>query len=200
MGLFLDAATEWNKLLNTEYLIVTGHKKKLHSFYLKFQSIDFYHLSGIHYATDVDFKARRKEYEGEKLINALLTGKINDENIEKAAKWDRIKSRLLGILNLKKILESDFRIYYFSANKLPFYSKIKATYLVYSEELQMGIFLFLDKRDDFVYCKSIFGDENLDYRANQTPITVLKKVRIDQDEETVLYIHPSYKEELVLTP
>ena len=97
-------------------------------------------------------------------------------------------------MSLPQILESDFTIYDFSPKKLSFYSTIKAKYLLYSEETGEGVFLFLDKDSGAYYCKSVFCKDMSDYRENQSRWTVLKKVRCREEEETLLYRSPTYKE------
>ena len=194
MGLFLTAAREWDRLLDTVYLFTIGRKGELRKVELQFQPVDFDHLSGIHYASDIDFKLHRNEYRGEKLVEALLSGKLDDGLIEKSGSWLRISQRLEAVASLSQILESDFSIYDFSSKKLPFYSIIKAHYLLYSEETSRGVFLFLDRDAGVYYCKSVFCKDVSDYRENQSRWTVLKKVCRRSGEETLLYKSPTYKE------
>ena len=62
MGLFLDAATAWNKLSGTQYIFDLGRKGKLHKLTISFLNEDFPHLAGMQYAKDVDFGLDRAEY------------------------------------------------------------------------------------------------------------------------------------------
>ena len=195
MSLFLDAARQWNDLLNVTYIIHIGHKSQSKILRLVFRDIDFDHLSGIHYATDVDFKLHRKEYRGVKLLQAVCSGKMDPLLIEKSAQWLKISYRLYGIQNMRKILNSDFKIYKFSAKKLPFFSKISASYLLYNEQLKEGFFLFLDVDGCHYYCKSIFADDKQNYTFNQTNWVVLKKDIIENGSTRTLYKNPSYIEE-----
>jgi hypothetical protein len=102
----------------------------------------------------------------------------------------------MGILNIHQILSSNFKIYQFSAPKLPFYSKISAAYLLYSDQLGKGFFLFLDERDQQYYCKSIFDDDELDYTLNQTGWVVLEKAIVENGTTTLLYRSPTYMEKI----
>ena len=125
MGLFLDAARQWDCLADTSYTITVGRRKQMDEIKLIFRRVDFDHLSGIHYADDIDFKLHRNEYRGEKLIPALLSHKLDDTLIEKSINWGiKISDRLTAIVDIQKILDSDFKLYRFSARKLPFYSDI----------------------------------------------------------------------------
>lgn len=194
MSLFLDAAIQWDSLSDTAYDMTIGHRDRSKTLHISFDPLDFDHLSGIHYATDIDFGAHRREYRGKKLIPALLSKKLDAAKIEKSVHWEKIADRLSAILNMTRILESDCSIYQFNPRKLPFHSKLSAAYLIYCDETREGIFLFLDEDRDRFYCKSVFTKDTGDYRVNQTKWTVLKKVKLVNNVSTTLYLHPSYKE------
>ena len=93
MCLLVKAAQEWERLSKTEYHIVTGRRGKAFHIRLKFAFEDFPHLSGMQYARDVDFGIRISEYYGEKLIPALLNGRMDGRRIENGRNWERIKGR-----------------------------------------------------------------------------------------------------------
>lgn len=194
MNLLLSAAESWHSLLETHYSFMIGRSGTAKCINLYFRADDFSHLSGIHYANDVDFKLHRKEYWGARLLPALMSKKLDGSLIEKSRNWPQIKGRLNAILHMRTILESDFRIYGFSPNKLPFHSQIAAEYLLYSEETGDGIFLFFDRDAETYYCKSVFEKGSGDYRTNQSAWTVLTKIKYDNGQEIVLFKHPNYKE------
>lgn len=195
MGIFLDAAKQWNHMTELSYQIVIGYKNTSRTISLVFRPEDFPHLSGMQYATDVDFSLHKKQYDGDKLIPALITGKMDNTLIEKSERWPRIQDRLSLILELENILDSDFLIYAFSAKKLPFHSHIDAAYLIYSEQHKQGMFLFIDEDEESYFCKSIFSEDNSSYRTNQTQWTVLKKEKYCDGQMKTMYIRPSYKGE-----
>ncbi len=195
MSLFLAAARKWESLSDTSYDITIGHKNTSETLHIAFRPIDFHHLSGIHYAKDIEFGLYWKEYQGEKLIQVLTSQKMDSTLIEKSANWDKISERLSAIIRINEILESDFSIYRFHPRRLPFHSTIKAAYFLYREQNQDGIFLFVDQEEDCYYCKSIFQKNANDYRSNQTRWTVLKKTKRVAGTETPLFTHPSYKEQ-----
>lgn len=194
MNLLLSAAESWHSLLETHYSFMIGRSGSAKCINLYFRADDFSHLSGIHYANDVDFKLHKKEYRGTKLISALMAGRLDGALIEKSRNWPQIKGRLNAILHMRTILESDFRIYRFSPNKLPFHSQIAAEYLLYSEGLGDGVFLFFDQDAGTYYCKSVFEKGSSDYRTNQSAWTVLAKTKYDNGQEIMLFKHPNYKE------
>ena len=62
--------------------MVFGRKKKSYVVSLSFERYDFPHLVGMQYANDVDFKINPAEYYGEKLITAILSGRLDPKRIE----------------------------------------------------------------------------------------------------------------------
>ena len=82
MCLLRKAAEAWEKLLNLRYDMVFGRKKKSYVVSLSFERYDFPHLVGMQYANDVDFKINSAEYYGEKLITAILSGRVDPKRIE----------------------------------------------------------------------------------------------------------------------
>ena len=194
MGHLLEAAEKWDSLRHTSYRIIIGKRHQSEMIHIQFRPIDFSHLSGIHYARDVDL-GPRWAYHGVRLIPALLSGKLDDAKVEKSQEWKRIDDRLCAIIKIEEILDSDFSIYRFAPQKLSFHSTSVASYLVYSETYGEGIFLFLDKDQNICYCKSVFSAETHDYRQNQTRWTVLEKIKIVGTSESTLYTHPSYSKQ-----
>lgn len=194
MGLFLNAAVKWNSLQNTKYLLVLGHKRSTEYINITFRPEDFDHLSGMQYANDVDFGLHRNQYRGDKLVPALLSGKLDDALIEKSQSWYKISERLSAIIHLDDILDSEFSIYKFDRFKLPFHSDIRAAYCIYSETHKNGVFLFLDEENRCCYCKSVFEKDCHDYRTNQTRWTVLKKERTTERGTETVYLHKSFVE------
>lgn len=194
MSLILEAAKQWTHLLNCEYSLTIGRKGKMQELKLTFRSEDFDHLAGMQYADDVDFKLHPNEYRGAKLIPALLAGKVDGALLEKSRSWERIQDRLHVVLNLEKILDDDFEVYRFESKKLPFYSKIKASYCIYSDLCNKGIFLFWDGSDQY-YCKSVFSfDGDNDYRKGQARWTLLHKFKTESGIAKELFRYEKYKE------
>lgn len=193
MGLFLDAANAWNDLKNVSYILDTGRKGKFKRIELFFLDIDFPHISGMQYAKDVDFGIREAEYYGEKLIPALLTGKLNENKITESRNWNKISGRLTAIINLQQMLDNDFKIVAFNKNKVKPFSQLDAKFAIESSISGDIYFVFLDDRSGRYYCKSAFRKEITDYIENQSPITLLQKVKLINDIPTTLFIKPGYE-------
>ena len=196
MCLLVKAAQEWERLSKIEYYIVAGRRGKAVTIRLGFDLADFPHLSGMQYARDVDFGIRPSEYYGEKLIPALLSGRMDGRRIECGRNWERISGRLDAIIGLKETLEGNFLIAHFNPRKVRTNSNIDADFIIKNERSGETYFVLIDEKDgQRHYCKSAFAKENVDYMENQSMLTVLKKEKTENGETKVLYRHPNFKED-----
>lgn len=192
MGLLLDAAKEWEKLKSVEYGFDIARKNVLTKVRLAFSDIDFHHISGMQYASSVDFGLRKSEYCGERLLPAILNGKLNDNKITLSPKWNQICGRLMAVLNLQNILDNDFAIVEFNKKKVQVYSKIEAKYAIKSSISNNVYFIFLDERSGQYYCRSAFENDSIDFTKNQSLMTVLRKTKTTNGEVKQLYIRDGY--------
>ena len=196
MCLFLKAATAWQALSATQYRITAGRKGKTISFLLDFDAADFPHLAGMQYAQDVDFGLRHSQYYGEKLIPALLSGKLDAARIERSRNWDRIQGRLNAIVHLQETLESDFLIAKFDPSRVPTSSRIDADFVIQNLSSGEIYFVFIDEdKEHRHYCKSAFAKAAIDYLQNQPQLTILKKEKVVDGQASLLYQHPNFKEQ-----
>ena len=174
MALLYDAAVAWDNLLNTSYQITYGKSGKLYSVSLSFKPEHFFHMSGIHYVDDVDFKISFKK---SNFLSLILSGKIDSGVVEKSSNWVDIKGRLEAIVRLEGILDSDFEFYQFNPRYLPFYSNLSAKYMIRDTQTRDVVFLFVDGEEDNSYCKSIFTMTDRDYSAGQRKVRLLQKCK-----------------------
>lgn len=106
------AAVIWDSLSDTEYQIVIGRRGKTRTLHIRFRAADFFHLSGMHYASDVDFKLHKKQFDGARLIGALLSGKLDGSLIGKSRNYqEKIAGRLRCLCHLPDFFEGDFELY-----------------------------------------------------------------------------------------
>lgn len=194
MGLFLDAANAWNDLNCVSYIIDIARKGNKKQIQLFFDNEDFPHLAGMQYAQDVDFGIRKAEYYGEKLVPALLSKRIEDSKIEESRNWNKIQRRLMAITNLQNTLDSDFKIVSFDKRKVRGFCQIDALFLIQNTTSEEIYFVFLDDRCGRYYCKSAFGKEKTNYMENQSPMTVLQKIKIVDSNASVLFKKSGYNE------
>lgn len=195
MCLFEQAAKSWLHFIENKYEIIAGSKGKSYIIKLDCEAADFYHLSGMHYANDVDFNLRPSEYYGEKLVFALVDGKLDGTRIEKGRNWPKIKGRLNAIINLQKTLESNFLISRFDPEQVKgTNSQIDADYLIKNLDTDEAYFVFIDEDNNHrQYCKSAFKQEKIDYMNNQQKLTLLKTTKQVNGVEQILYVHPNYR-------
>ncbi|MBP3359904.1 MAG: hypothetical protein J6N52_03550 [Clostridia bacterium] len=192
MGLFLDAAKAWSDLHNISYILDMARSGKLTRIDLSFLDDDFPHLAGMQYARDVDFGIRKAEYYGDRLIPALLDKRLDDSKIEKSRNWDKISGRLTAIVNLQNTLDNEFSIVSFNKSKVRAFSQIEAKFAIKSIISENIYFVFLDERSGRYYCKSAFRKEFTDYMENQSPMSLLQKIKILNNIPQTLFIKPGY--------
>ena len=178
MDLLYEAAVAWKLLLQDRYEITYGKSKKLHTIVLEFEPSEFYHLAGFPHAKDIVLPVRGSQT---KMLDNVLARKITGAMLEKSTNYESvIKRKLEAIIRLEQLLNSPCQVYLYNPRKLPFYTDIKAKYLLVDEQTQV-VFLFTDTEDDGVSCfsRSTFVMGDRDFRINQTKVTVLQIKRID---------------------
>ncbi len=184
------AAVAWNELLNYQYIITYGKKKKLYKTGLSFTEREFPHLVGIQYAKDIVLpKLKRSNF-----LREILAGNITDRDFAKAEQYEAIiKGRMEVVANLKELLESDFRLFLYRPMLYNFATTIKADYVI-SGNFNNNSFVFLIKANrykvndlDYV-CTSAFKKGDRDYEYSQPQLKILKKERVclETGEVTVL--------------
>lgn len=195
MCLLLEAARAWVKLERTEYRIIAGRGKQTVRINLGFAFADFPHLAGMQYAKDVDFGLRPAEYYGERLIPALLDGRMDGQRITRGRNWAKIESRLRAIIGLKDTLESDFTLAYFDPRRVCANSRIDADFIIRNNDSGETYFVFIDEGEaQRHYCKSAFARTDIDYMQNQALLKVLQKEKLEGGRAELLFRHKNYKE------
>lgn len=178
--IFYQAASVWNELTEYNYLITYGYKHKLYKINLTFSPADFPHLAGFQYLKDISLP----RYNPEKTVSRILDGTIKLEQIQKAAGYEEmIVPRLEALVQIKEALDNDFILFSYMPHMYPFYTQIKADYLIsYHSNITNFIFVVQANADDtakFDYlCCSAFKQGERDYKTNQRSRVLLKKERI----------------------
>ena len=145
---------------------------------LEFEPSEFYHLAGFPHAKDIVLPVRGSQT---KMLDNVLARKITGAMLEKSTNYESvIKRKLEAIIRLEQLLNSPCQVYLYNPRKLPFYTDIKAKYLLVDEQTQV-VFLFTDTEDDGASCfsRSTFVMGDRDFRINQTKVAVLQIKRID---------------------
>ena len=180
MDLLQKSASAWKEITEYRYSFVYGYKKKLYTINLTFALEEFPHLAGFQYMKDISVP----NYSSSKIVDRILEGKISFEKIQNAAKYKKmIEPRLEALVHLKDSLDNEFKLYSYMPSMYPFYTEIKADYLI-SSHLNIDSFVFIiqvnpegDSKCDFLCC-SIFEKGERDYEVNQRSRTLMKKERI----------------------
>lgn len=193
MGLFYNAAMAWNALHDICYVIDIARKGKVKRIRITFSNSEFPHISGMQYASDVDFGINKSEYYGELLVPALLNRNLDDSRIENSRNWEKISGRLSAIINMQEMLDGNFEIKAFDNAKLNYYSRIKAKYVIQNQISNDVYFVFFDEESSNYFCRSAFKKEKRDYLQNQTPMTVVHKVKIVNSVSTTLFCKNGYE-------
>ena len=170
----------WNELTEYNYLLTYGYKNKLYEMNLTFSPEDFPHLAGFQYLKDIVLP----RYNPKKTVSRILDGTIKSEQIQKAVQYEKmIVPRLEALVRIKDTLDNDFELFSYMPRMYPFYTQIKADYLI-SRHSNITSFVFIIQANtdstakcDYLCC-SAFKQENRNYEANQRSLALLKKERI----------------------
>lgn len=119
-----------------------------------------------------------------KIISQILDGTIKLEQIKKAAQYNEmVVPRLEALVRMKDTLDIEFMLFSYMPHMYPFYTQIKADYLITSRsDIKSFVFIIQSNADgsakcDFSCC-STFKQGARDYESNQRPRSLLKKERI----------------------
>ena len=195
MNLLKQSALAWKEITEYRYLFTYGYKHKLYPINLTFSLEDYPHLAGFQYMKDISLP----NYTSARTVNRILEDKIIFAKIQKAAKYgEMIKPRLEAIIHLKNSLDNEFTIYSYMPRMYPFFTSIKADYLI-SSHIGIDSFVFIiqasqqgESKCDFLCC-STFRKGGRDYEINQRSRTLMKKERIHIPTNTsvILFDRPT---------
>jgi hypothetical protein len=176
MDILLKAAKSWIEISEKYYIITYGLNGKLYEAKIMFEVSDFYHLAGFQYLTDLQLPAVPQS----KILNAIITEKINDEFIKTSKKYlPYVISRLTALNNLENSLDNDFRVFRYRPCGYSFYTTIKAEYLIEGHAESDLLFFFTIKTKEYYSGVSIFMKDERDYTVNQKALTILKKEKVN---------------------
>lgn len=189
-----DCATAYNKLLDVRYEFHLGHKNKLHQLELSFTQSEFFHLAGLHKL--IDDTAQLRRLKREIIFQRILNNPVETESLlSKSLYYSELQDRLLPLVNLESLLDSEHLIFRYNSNQIP-YSKIRADYLISGKLDVTDVFVFLVNNLELCKCCSIFCKNTLDYTKHQTKYTILLKRKVRQSDGELLYeyLRPGYQQ------
>lgn len=189
-----DCAIAYNKLLDVKYEFHLGHKNKLHRLELSFTQSEFFHLAGLHKL--IDDTAQPRRLKREIIFQRILNNPVEMEALlSKSLYYSELQDRLLPLVNLEDLLDSEHLIFRYNSNQIP-YSKIRADYLISGKLDVTDVFIFLVNNLELCNCCSIFCKNMLDFTKHQTKFTILLKRKIRQSDGELLYecVRPGYRQ------
>lgn len=188
--LLYQAASVWNDLTEYQYEFTYGYKNKLYPIKLTFSAEDFPHLAGFQYLKDITLP----RYNPGKIVSRILDGTIKLEQIQKGSQYESmVLPRLEALVRMKDTLDNDFNLFSYMPCMYPFYTQIKADYLI-SRHSDITSFVFIIQitadgtaKCDYLCC-SAFKQTDRDYEANQRLRTLLqkKRIHISSNSSTIL--------------
>ena len=180
MDLLQAGAVSYNLLLHKKFTISAGAKNKKITFSFIFKPVNFYHLIGYHYLSDMQgFGKRASRQEKEMALKRTLSNDIVLHKIAGSSFYNEIADRVAwfhridglvahigGVFGNQKLVQFEQRGY----------SQIKSGYVLYEEyhDLQKVIMLFLTKDDNEIYqAESFIVASNMNKLLNQKKFTIL---------------------------
>ncbi len=191
------AALNFSRLQRTMYTFTLSKKRKVHSISVDFIDTDFYHIAGLHYLNDIVFDRTRN-----RTVNHALSGILSDSILScsvmylnnPAIEHSGIQVRIRKLIKLEEYLDTNNIIKVFSIRVQDSSSLIDADYVIKSmlPEDEKPVFIFLRKRKESerFSVTSMFEKKTTEYSGEQ--LFWMKKVKIRDGEETVLYQHKDY--------
>lgn len=174
MDPLLERALAFQKLLDIEYEIVLGRKKRRTDLHIHFEPFHFHHLIGLHKLKDL-YVARQNR---EKVFDNILSGKLCYEMITRSRFYPGIQRRFESFLELETLLDKNELVFRYNT-KLNQFSVIEADYLLSTlhDKREMYIFLTGENAVDSYICSSFFPKEKMDYTKGQMRYAMLYKAK-----------------------
>lgn len=177
------AAREYEKLLNTEYVLTVRKNRNSNPqvIRLRFDKSDFHHICGLHkLATAPQLKTEASQTVFEKIISRVY----EDQMFEKDPDYSKIEERIALITDLVSFLESDNTVLKINRNSPVRFSKIDADFVVSQRDLHHSL-LFVKSFDgsDIYHPCSCFKRSLKDRDITQGDIKlhIIKKERVNLD-------------------
>ncbi|MCL2077033.1 MAG: PBECR4 domain-containing protein [Oscillospiraceae bacterium] len=204
------SAEAFQQLLNKEYLIKLGHRGKATEFSIVFETVNFKHLTGIHYLKDIDISDKTpKEF-----FIESLSGALKEKDLYESIYFDQISERLENLKNLENYLDNNMLVFKWDLRNAT-YSKINADYMLKEDKPENKAYVFLkEKSSIFGATKKLKVNEikkesaisfflsNKNYDKNQVQYTLLKNEKIDRSKNirVVLYDFEEMKKKRLSPP
>lgn len=190
--ILFDCALKFKRLLHTQYLLTFGHKGKTTNLTITFNEENFCHLAGLHKLKDMYHLKRNATIN----FNKILDGSLTYKELSRSPHIHEIEDRLRVLSKLEFILEHESTNWKYCQENSPFYSKIRADFLIEHKDEKAISYIFIKKdNSECLYsCNSCFEFKRYDYTKNQIRLTLLekKKLSVRYDFIELLYRSDGY--------
>ncbi len=187
-----ECALRFKKLLDIQYVLTFGHKGKTTNLTITFNEENFCHLAGLHKLKDMNHLKRNATIN----FNKILDGSLTYKEISCSAHIHEIEDRLRVLSKLEFILDHENTNWKYCQENSPFYSKIRADFLIEHKDENAISYIFIKENNSECHhsCNSCFEYKRYDYTKNQTRLTLLekKKLCIRYDSLELLYRRNGY--------
>ena len=191
MDLLQLCAQKYAELCYYTYDCTIARKNTAIDLHFTFSPYEFRHLAGLH-----RLEHDRLRSNSERVFKDILSCKLTLADLRQAHNWstesEKILSRLEALSQLDTLMDEFLLLYGFSGEKLaaqtpPLRTKIDADYLI-KYQLPSGITFFFSVKQKDGYCgRSLFINNELDYRRTNSalPPQYLSKIK----EESIYAFH-----------
>ena len=194
MAEIIQAANAYKNLLDIEYQILLGKKKKTISLDIVFEEMHFFHLAGFQYLKDLSgvfFESR------DKIFRRILKGTLKEQMFKDSQYYQKIQERVDYLVYLEQIMDSNETIFKYNP-KLKAFSVIQADFLLKNELNSRNVFTFLSQnnKNGKFFCRSFFPQIDKDYSAGQTNWTLLFKKKINKRKNVEIILYNKLKNDI----
>lgn len=186
MDILKECALAYQNLLNIQYNIIVGKKKKLSYITISFKKAEFHHLIGLQYLKDLPYLKEDRT----KIFNQIVDDQISYEDLKKSPQFPEVEGRIYLFKHLEEFLDSDNLVFKYHSNANN-YSLIQATYLLKNQYAGNDIYIFIDENPApcMFYCRSFFQKGTRDYTANMPIMAVLYKEKYNiETNRSIIYM------------
>jgi len=187
MDILIKAAKSWVNISKSMYIVTYGKSRILYTVKLVFENLDFYHLAGFQYLTDLDLPAVPQS----KMIDTILNAQISGEYIKHSKKYSSmVEPRLLALVDLEYSLDNDFKMFKYNPTVYPFYTSMRTPeYLIEGKTLDNSLFFFTIKVEECYNGMSIFIKGDKDFSINHRSLPILKKEKVSLDTQSITILY-----------
>ncbi len=185
------ALLSYQRLMQYDYELVAGKKKKEYTLSFSFSEEEFYHLAGLQYIKHVsELRQNRKD-----VFNLLLSSETIREKVVTDHGWADISDRIDSMICMEDTLKHIQDVFLYQKKRTS--SKIEADYILKRSDQSLNYYLFLIKDKDALIANSQFARflSLPDVAIQHVQCTLLHNQRKNRTTHSIeiLYSNPKYQ-------